>query len=236
MTHRTLRFSLILGVLFCCMMLIASPAYARKRVIVIDAGHQAKANLHKEPIGPGAKTRKYKVAGGTRGVATRVPEYKLNLKVALKLRDTLKKRGYKVIMVRTTNKVNISNAARSRMANRAHADLLIRIHANGSTNAKTHGYLTMVPGKNKWTKPIVARSLKAGKAIHRATLKATGAKNAGLVKSTKMTGFNWSKVPCVIAEMGFMSNRAEDRKLQTAAYQAKMVKGIANGIDAYFGR
>ena len=32
-----------------------------------------------------------------------------------------------------------------------------------------------------------------------------------------------------------MSNPAEDRRMQKASYQKKMVKGIADGIDAYYG-
>jgi hypothetical protein len=54
----------------------------RDKIIVIDAGHQKKANMNTEPIGPGARTRKPKVTGGTRGVATLIPEYKINLQVA----------------------------------------------------------------------------------------------------------------------------------------------------------
>mgnify|MGYP000069150646 FL=1 len=236
MKKRAKLATLVALILISMLTIAPTLASARQKIVVIDAGHQAKGNSAKEPIGPGSSTKKAKVSSGTRGIATRVPEYKLNLKVALKLRTELKKRGYKVIMVRTTNNVNISNAERSKLANRVHADLLFRIHANGSPSSKTQGYLTMVPASNRWTKPIVAKSLKAGNAIHKATLKATGARNAGLAKSSNMTGFNWSKVPCVIAEMGFMSNKTEDRKLQTSAYQAKLVKGFANGIDAYFGK
>lgn len=58
------------------------------------------------------------MTGGTSGVSTKKPEYKLNLEVSLKLRDALKKKGYKVYMTRTKNDVNLSNVDRAKYCNK----------------------------------------------------------------------------------------------------------------------
>jgi N-acetylmuramoyl-L-alanine amidase len=149
------------------------------------------------------------------------------------LRDALVARGVEVIMIRTTQKVDISNAQRARIANAAHADLFIRLHCDGSTKHAITGVLTLVPAKNKWTAGIVTASARAGRDLQSAVLAATHAKNRGIVKRGDLTGFNWSKVPVALVEMGMMSNPAEDRALASPAYQTKLATGIADGVMAF---
>lgn len=213
----------------------AAAAATPKRVFVvaIDAGHQAKADLRTEPIGPGSRTKRPRVEGGTRGIATRRPESLDNLQVALKLRDVLKARGVKVVMIRTGQNVDIPNSERAQIANKAHADLLIRLHCDGSTNHSITGVLTLVPAKNAWTTRFASRSTRAGRDIQSAVLAATHAKNRGITQRGDLSGFNWSKVPVALVEMGMMSNRTEDRALASASYQKKLATGMANGIMKY---
>ena len=51
-----------------------------------------------------------------------------------------------------------------------------------------------------------------------------------------MTGINWSQIPVTILEMGFMTNEHDDTAMADEAMRQKMVMGIANGVDQYFGR
>ena len=207
----------------------------KKKVICIDAGHQTKANLEKEPIGPGAKTTKFKVTGGTSGLWTKQTEYSLALKVAKKLKKILKKRGYKVIMCRTKNDVNMSNSERATIANNSNADAFIRIHANGAASKSVNGAMTICQTKNNpFNSSIYANSKLFSEKVLDGVVNKTGCKKLYVWETDTMSGINWSKVPVTIIEMGYMTNEAEDRALNTASYQKKMAEGMANGIDEYF--
>ena len=234
---RVAALLLILALSFTLLPSAQALADEDQKVVCIDPGHQTRANLGQEPIGPGSSETKYKVSGGTSGCATHVPEYKLNLKVAKKLKKELESRGYKVIMTRTKNNVNLSNVERAEIANKAKADVFIRIHANSSDSSSVSGALTCAPGGDNpyLSRKVRKKSQKLSKTVLSHFCKATGAKNRGVMYTNSMTGINWCKVPVTIMEMGFMSNASEDRRMQTKKYQAKMVKGMADGIDAFLG-
>ncbi|MDB5056039.1 MAG: hypothetical protein JWM44_4089 [Bacilli bacterium] len=214
-----------------------SPSIIKKRPIVcVEAGHQRKANLDLEPNAPGSKIMKAKVSAGTQGYTTKKPEYQLTLEVALKLEQSLKSE-YDVIMVRRSNDVNISNSERANICNDAHADLMLRLHGDGNDNHQIKGMTIFYPSAdNKYTKTISKPSLDFAKIISDQILIKTKAKSNGVKSRNDLTGFNWLKVPSILIEMGFMTNKTEDLLLSTPEYQDKIVSGIKNGLDAYYLR
>ena len=206
-------------------------------VIVIDAGHQGKGNYNKEPDGPGSSTMKAKVSSGTQGCATRIPEYQLTLEVSLKLRDELKARGYQVVMIRENHAINISNSERAKVANNLNADAFIRIHADGSEDSSKQGAMTICQTKkNPYNAEWYEASYKLSKCVLDEFIESTGAKKRKIWQTDTMSGINWCEVPVTILEMGYMSNPEEDRLMNSDEYQEKMVEGIANGLDEFFGR
>ena len=206
-----------------------------KHVVAIDAGHQAKGDSSTEPIGPGATTRKAKVAGGTSGVSTKVPEYKLTLTVAKKLKKELVARGYKVVMIRTTNGVNISNKERAEKANET-SDICIRLHADGAGDSSVSGASALYPSaNNRYIPKLSPACKKLSQCVLDSMCDTTGARNRGLSARDDLTGTNWSTIPVTLIEMGFMTNPTEDRNMQDKNYQKKIAAGIADGIDSYYG-
>ncbi|MCL2333037.1 MAG: N-acetylmuramoyl-L-alanine amidase [Actinomycetia bacterium] len=199
------------------------------KVIAIDPGHQGHADSSPEPIGPGASKTKPKVAGGTSGVVTGIPESQTVLEIGLKLKAALEAQGATVVMTRTSQNANVSNSERAAVANGAGADLFIRLHCDGAASSSPQGISMLVPADNSWTAPIFSSSRSAGEALQAAVIAATGAKNNGVVQRSDLSGFNYCKVPSVLIEMGFMTNADEDRALNSADYQDKLVAGLTQG-------
>jgi N-acetylmuramoyl-L-alanine amidase len=202
-------------------------------LVCLDPGHGTPPSIGRqtEPIGPGSQTLKIKDGGGASGEAT------VALAIAKRTRALLLQRGYRVAMTRTGPVFrygNGGNISRAQFCNRRHAALMLRIHADGSTNASLHGFQTLYPAFHRgWTNDIYVASLRAARAVQSAAVRSTRATNLGLVPRGDLTGFNWANVPAILVETGFLTNARERRLLQSSAYEWKVARGLAAGVAAF---
>ena len=208
-------------------------AVAAAALICLDPGHGTAPDVAREvePIGPGSRELKVKDGGGAPGEAP------VALAIARRTRTLLLARGVRVAMTRTGEGYRGGNRERARFCNARGAALMLRIHADASTDPSRHGITTLVPARRGgWTGDVYARSRRAGRLVQEELVQATGASDLGIVERGDLTGFNWADVPVVLAETGFMSNPGERALLQSAGYQHRIAAGLASAAQRFVMR
>jgi len=212
---------------------VVAETLAAAALICLDPGHGTPPAIgrQREPIGPGSAVTKIKDGGGAAGEAAVV------LAIARRTRVLLLRRGYRVVMTRTGPTYRGGNIERAQFCNRHEAALMLRIHADGSANPSSRGISTLTPARRGgWTDDVYGASRRAATSVQRELVRATGARDLGVIERSDLTGFNWADVPVVLAETGFLSNQAERRLLRSSSYQWRVARGLAAGVAAFTPR
>lgn len=205
------------------------------KIICLDPGHGITSESKQEKMSPlSDETKPAYVSGASGEYQT---EEELNLAVAEKIKRRLEELGAEVIMTRTENEASVSNIERAEIANEADADICVRIHADGADDSSAQGFSVLVPaGDYLGTPAIIEPSREAAEAVEEAMAKTTGARDRGIIEREDLTAFNWSEVPVILVEMGFLSNSEEDQKMSTDSYREKLAEGITTGIEDWLTR
>ncbi len=179
--------------------------------VVIDAGHGGKD--------PGAR--------GTDGTT----EKSLNLDVALKLDNLLSSLGIKTIMTRKDDTF-IELSDRAGIANSNYADFFMSIHFN-SFNSTTNGIETLYyPNTPNEDYKIDDKSI--AQIFHTELLKSTKLGSRGITPRPNLVVLNKTKMPAILAELGFVSNPTELAMIKTDKYKEDAARGLAVSILKYF--
>ena len=170
---------------------------------------------------------------------TGVMEKNVTLKVALELKRLLEAEGATVIMTRDSD-TTVSDkgakasdieelGARCDVANRNGADIFISIHADSFTRPEARGTTGYYYGKS-----TSGRGQKLADSIRRNLVEQLGTPSRGtqpcnfyVVKNTDM--------PATLIELGFISNKDEEKLLDSKEGVQKAAQGILDGIQDYFG-
>jgi N-acetylmuramoyl-L-alanine amidase len=166
----------------------------------------------------------------------------LNLKVAQDLQKELEGRGYKVIMTRTDSS-DVSLAARSKTCLDGKAGFMYSLHADDSPRSAGFPYQIYMKKDRK----LSATSKSYAEIIQKAVaaqvagvgeLKDGGIGEEGAVTAVKslgiFTGADKGNMPAVLTEAVHLNNGSS--ALDDASTRAKLVKGIADGIQNIFSK
>ena len=96
--------------------------------------------------------------------------------------------------------MNVSNAERAQLASQSGADILVRIHANGSENSSVAGALTMAPStSNPYVDgQTVQECQRLSQLVIDSFCAVTGAQNQGVYQTDEMSGLNWCAIPATL--------------------------------------
>jgi N-acetylmuramoyl-L-alanine amidase len=180
---------------------------------------------------------------GAMGPAGEITEADLNLRVALRLRDYLKKAGANVITSRDTDRLVMLDA-RAQQANANHADVFVSIHHNAARNPYTD-YTTTFYHARPGEMGYAPSSHDLARYIQRDLSYVMG--NSGPLASFDGTMSDYSVSPgrgfavlreaemtAVLVECAFLSSRYEEQRLMLPEFNDIQAWGIFRGIAKYF--
>lgn len=155
-----------------------------------------------------------------------VKEKDLNLAIAAQAAQMLEEAGVTVKMTRKHD-IDVDLYERTDMANELNADLFVSVHCNASdTHDDVMGVYTCsyAEGTDGW---------RLAQLLHETIIAATGAPDFGIEERPSLAVLRTSLMPAALVECGFMSTEAELALLLQPEYQAKLARGIADGVLAY---
>ena len=183
--------------------------------------------------------------------ANHLQEYKVCWQMAKRLQSALEADGDTVILTKRNQDENVSNEERARIANRSHADLLIRLHCDSGGDAgiatfypATQGEIRGVRGPSR---DVIAQSRRAAHLFHTALIRALAARSLPLhdrgVRTDAQTyiggklggaleGSIFSERPVLLVEMCVLDNAANARFIREPANQAALAQAMASGVQA----
>ncbi|WP_443062661.1 N-acetylmuramoyl-L-alanine amidase [Streptomyces sp. NBC_00390] len=219
------------------------------KVVVIDPGHNPGNFRHSQEINRLVDIGTNSKECDTTGTATNAgyTEAEFTLDVSHRLRKLLEKQGARVEFTHDNDRpFGPCVDERARFGNKAEADAVISIHADGSAvgNRGFHVILpALVTSGTADTSKIVGPSRDLGERIVGKFVRATGSQvsnyvggNTGLDVRKDLGGLNLSDVPKVFIECGNMRDPKDVALLTDPGWRQKAAQGMADGISSYLGQ
>lgn len=215
------------------------------KFIVVDPGHNgvADARIHARQVPMGGGKTKACNTSGTQ-TAGGYPEHAHNWDVAINLAALLRDRGATVILTRPNDKgVGPCVDERAAIGNRARADLVVSVHADGNTARTARGFHIITSTDMAGGAAVTAKSQKVAEVIRDEFAAGTGMPRStylgggqAITPRADIAGLNLSTVPAVMVETGNMRHTGDARLLSSPSYRVKEAHALAAGIQKALGR
>ncbi|MFF8870911.1 N-acetylmuramoyl-L-alanine amidase [Streptomyces massasporeus] len=216
------------------------------KVVVIDPGHNPGNFQHASEINRKVNIGTNSKECDTTGTSTNdgYTEAKFTLDVAHRMRTLLQEQGATVKLTQDGDRpFGPCVDERARIGNRAKADAVVSIHADGS-GAGNRGFHVILPGAVHAgaadTRAIVGPSRDLGERVAGRFVAVTGSApsnyigdGGGLVTREDLGGLNLSTVPKVFIECGNMRDSKDAALLTSGAWRQKAAQGISEGIVSF---
>ena len=171
-----------------------------------------------------------KNTAGKRSFDGTLREYEFNRDVAKRLKNHLTRHGVNVIYSCNINTdIDISLSDRCKTANNAKADVFVSIHANAfGTDWNTANGWEIYHHQNS----SIGRKL--AECIRQESIPFLGLKDRG-IKTDSLYVIRNTKMPAVLIEHAFFTNKEECEKLKSSVFREKCAVADTKGILKYLG-
>jgi N-acetylmuramoyl-L-alanine amidase len=157
------------------------------------------------------------------GPRQKVPEKPYTLDVALRLQKVLSAAGYRTVMTRSGDYF-VGLGGRCAIANKQKDAIFVSIHFNSAPREGADGIETYY---------YTSRSAKLAAAVHREVVRTARTEDRRVRKRGFYVIRN-TRIPAILCELGFLTNRAEAKKISgSAAYRQQLAEAVARGIKAW---
>jgi N-acetylmuramoyl-L-alanine amidase len=167
------------------------------------------------------------------------------LSVGLALAGELRQRGWRVELTRGGD-TTLSLPERCAVAGRERRLAYVSIHFNAggsdASGAETYfsGKKAALPATGTAAPVSSTASVPADRRlaemIQAAVCEATGSRDRGVREESGYYVLNNTGCPAVLVECGFLTNAAECQNIQNDAWRAKLVRGLADGLQEWLMR
>ncbi|MDN4069133.1 N-acetylmuramoyl-L-alanine amidase family protein [Paenibacillus vini] len=155
---------------------------------------------------------------------TKKKEKDFNLAVVLKVQELLKQESDIDFVLTRSSDTYPTLQDRVKIANDLKADIFISVHANA-------GSATASGVETYYTR---SESLSLAKVMHKYLVQSSGLSDRG-VRSKSLHVTRETKMPAVLLECGYLSNKNDNAVLYTEDFQDRVAEGVVKGIKEYLG-